>query len=107
MTTHSNEPFSERWRLAAMNWVELDGAARWLEDSKSSVFSQQLLLLGDVPVTRAEHQVRASVEWRAYIAKMDHARTAANEAKVERDYLYMRYWQQNSHEANMRKEISL
>ena len=54
MPAGDNHPISELFRLAALEWVELDGAARLLEESKSAVMSQLLQDMADMPVSRAE-----------------------------------------------------
>ena len=56
----SNQPISEQYRLAALEWVDLDAAARLLEDTKSIVLSEMMKALGDVPATHAERDVKAS-----------------------------------------------
>ena len=102
-----NHPISERFRLVALEWVELDGAARLLEESKSAYMSQMMLELSEMPVSRAELNVKASEHWRVYVEKMVHARTAANEKKIEVEFLKMRFAEWNSNEANTRLERKL
>lgn len=102
----SNQPYSEQWRLAALDWNRKDAAARLLEESKSSVFSQECIKI-DGPRNAAEQKVRASEGWADYIRRMVHARTAANEAKINAEFLKMRSWEHAGHEANVRAEMRL
>lgn len=75
-----------------------------LEESKSAVFSQMIGKLGDMPVSRAEHKVRASDEWHDYLKKMVDQRSKANAAKVALKYLEMKYFERQSQEATARSE---
>lgn len=95
---------SERFRLAAKDWVEKDAAANLLEETKSSVLSQRMAELGDMPVSRAEMTVKASAEWREFIKAMVNARKEANLARVKVDWLRMRHSEWQSAEANARAE---
>ena len=70
-----SQPLSERYRLVAKEWVELDSAARMFEETKSAVLAQKMAVLGDVPVSRAEQQVKASEDWHSFVTKMVEART--------------------------------
>ncbi len=107
MTLNSNEPLSEQYRLAALEYVRLDAAATILEESKSAVLSQEMKKLGDIPASHAERDVKASERWREYIEEMVTARQLAGEAKVEAEFIRMRYWEYNNAEANRRKEMGL
>ena len=98
---------SERYRIAAKEWVELDHAARLMEESKSAVLSQKMAALGDMPVSKAELQVKASDEWHEYIRAMVDAKTSANLKKVEIEWLRMRFNEQQSREATERAERRL
>jgi hypothetical protein len=98
---------SEQFRLAAKEWVELDAAASMLEECKSAILSQMMADEGDIPVSRAEMNVRATQEWREYIGKMVKAREKANLAKVKLKWIDMRFTEQNSREATARAEMRL
>ncbi len=63
--------------------------------------------LNEKSVSRAEMLVLASDEWRDYTDKMVKARTAANKAKIQMDYLKMRFAEWNSADANHRHEARL
>ena len=103
----SNQPLSEQYRLAALEWVELDAAARLQEESKTTVLSQMVKSLGDLPVTTAERDVKATPEWKDYIHTMVAARTAANKAKLKLEWLRMRHAEHQSLEASKRAEMRL
>lgn len=102
-----NEPFSEQYRQAALAWADLDSAATLLEETKSAVLSQMMVRWGDIPVSHAERNVKSSDEWVRFVTKMVEARTAANKAKINADYIKMRYWEQSGEEATKRAEMRL
>jgi ATP phosphoribosyltransferase len=103
----SDETTSELYRITAQRWVGLDSAASMLEESKSAYLSQKMAALGDMPVSRAELQVKASDEWKEYVTKMVNARTAANFEKVNMEFMRMRHSEQQSQEATARAERRL
>lgn len=103
----SNDPISEQYRIVAKQWVAANTAADMLEECKSAVLSQKMRALGDMPVSRAEMEVRASDEWTDYVRQMVEARGKANLLKVQCEYLKMRHSEQQSHEANARAEMRL
>ena len=104
---NGNAPISERYRLAADEWVKLVGAARLLEETKTAVLSQMMASLGDMPVSRAELTVKSTDDWKEFVTEMVKARTAANEQKVKVEYLRMQFAEWNSNEANARIERKL
>ena len=103
----SNQLLSEQYRLAALEWVSLDAAARLLEETKSTQLASKVKALGDVPVTSAERDVKATPEWRADLEAMVQARTKANHAKVKLEWIRMRFQEQMSFEATKRSEMKL
>jgi hypothetical protein len=98
---------SEQFRLCAKSWVEADAAATLLEETKSAVLSQKMAALGDMPVSRAEMQVKASEEWKDHVTRMVKAREQANLLKVKMEWLRMRHSEQQSFEATKRAEMKL
>lgn len=102
-----NEYISEQYRVIAKEWVDLDAAATLLEETKSAFLSQRMTSLGDIAVTKAEKIVKATPEWTDYITKMVDTRKRANLKKVQLEYLKMKFWEQNSHEASKRAEMRL
>lgn len=103
----TNFPLSEQWRLAAQRWVDMESAANLLEECKTACFAQRVSTQQSTTVARAELAVRSSTEWVDYLDKMCVARANANLAKVEMEVIRMRFWEQNSSEANRRKEMGL
>jgi hypothetical protein len=99
-----DRPISEEYRIAAKEWVGLDGAARLLEETKTAVLSQRMKMQGSMPVSKAELIVKASEEWEDYIKRMVEARTAANLAKVKVEWIKMRMQEWISGDANLRNE---
>jgi hypothetical protein len=102
-----NLPISEQYRIVARKWVDAEGAAHLLEETKTSVFSQKCVALGDIPVNRAEQTVKASKDWLEYLTNMVNARKSANLLKVQLKYLEMKAWEQRSEEASKRAEMKL
>lgn len=103
----SERPLSEQFRIVAKRWVDCDAAANMLEETKSAVLAQMMVALGDMPVSRAEMQVKASLEWSDHIKAMVDARKDANLAKVQLDYIRMKHMEWTSANANMRTEARL
>ncbi len=99
-----DELLSEKYREAAKDWVEKDSAANLLEDLKSAMLSQRMLMLNEKSVSKAEMEVKASPEWEDYVTKTVEARKAANLAQVQCEYIRMRFFEKNSHEATERIE---
>lgn len=97
-------PISEDFRIAAREWVEKEKAASLLEETKSSVLSQMMLKQGDMPVSRAEMNVKASADWREFVTSMVEARGEANLARVKMKWVELRYGEWQSNDANARKE---
>jgi hypothetical protein len=107
MTAHHNIPPSEQWYHAAQKWADLNAAADMLEEGKSAFLSQKMIRLGDVPVSRAELAVKASPEWADYIKKMVRAREQANFARIEAEFLKMRFTEWQAQDANQRQEMRM
>lgn len=103
----SNQLISEQYRLVAKAWVEADGAARLLEETKTAVLAQWVKSHGDMAVNAAEREVKSSPQWEEFIDKMVTARTQANLKKVQMEYIRMRAAEQQSTEASKRAEMRL
>jgi hypothetical protein len=102
-----NLPLSEQFRLIAKKWVDADSAASLLEETKSSFLAKQMAVQGDMPVSRAEMNVKASTEWSDYIKTMVEAREKAALLKVQLEYIRMKFNEWQSHEATKRAEMKL
>jgi hypothetical protein len=103
----ANLPLSEQFRVIAKKWVDADSAASMLEETKSSVLAQMMAGQGDMPVSCAEMNVKASGEWREYVKSMVEAREKASLLKVQLEYIRMRFHEWQSHEATKRAEMKL
>lgn len=103
---HNQLP-SEQYRLAAKQWVDLDGAARLLEETKTAVLAQRQKSLGDMPAAHSEREVKASPEWADFVKRMVDARTAANLAKVRMEWTRMKFMEWQAENANRRAEMRL
>lgn len=68
---------------------------------------QSIILETQCPVNRAETQVKASDEWHEYIETMVAARKEANLAKVNLEYIRMKYMSAQSSDASQRAEMRL
>lgn len=101
------EDITERFRVTAKKWQELDAAASLLEELKSANLSQMMSALGDIPVSRAEMEAKASDEWANYVRQMVETRSRANLEKVQMEWLRMRFQEQMSREASARAESRL
>lgn len=104
---HNQMPYSDRYREAAMDWCDKDAAARMLEECKSSFIATRKQELGDIADNKADKLVRSSEEYKDYIKKMVNAKTAANRAKIQLNYIEAKSWEQRSSEANRRAEMRL
>lgn len=107
MNAQANQPWSEQFRIVALQWTDLDKAATLLEETKTLVLSQKIKALGDMPHNRAEADVKASPEWLDHVTKMVEARSAANVKKMQLEYLRMKFSEWQSENANRRAEMRL
>lgn len=103
----SNLPLSEQYRVVAKAYVDADSAASLLEETKSAVLARMMLSLGDMPVSRAEMQVKASDDWSEFVTNMVKAREKAAFLKVKLEYIRMKFSEQQSIEASKRAEMRL
>jgi hypothetical protein len=103
----NDRPISELYRIAALEWCDLDSAARMLESSKSAIVAQWVNDYGDIPISRAEAKVKASDDYLRLVEDVENARTKANKAKVQCEYLRMRFSEEVSRDANARIERKL
>jgi hypothetical protein len=104
---NDNAPISEQYRLIAKKWCDADAAANLLEETKSAVLAKMMTARGDMPVSKAEMQVKASDEWSDYIGKMVRAREQAALLKAQLEFIRMRFAEWQSAEASKRAEMRL
>lgn len=102
-----NLPISEQYRVVAKKWVDADAAAAMLEETKSAFLSRLMADKGDMPVSKAEMQVKASDAWKDYVTEMVEARKRASLLKVQLEYIRMKYHEWQSFEATKRAEMKL
>ena len=104
------DEWSEKFRVAAKEWVDADAEASLAEELKSSTLNQMIIHLnvqGEMPVNRRESIVRSSDKWIEYVNDMVKKRTKANLFKVRLEYIRMRFNEQQSIEATKRAEMKL
>lgn len=97
-------PISEQFRIVAKAWADAEAAAHVLEETKTAVFAQKCIALGEMPVNRAEQTVKASVEWFEHLEKIVAARREANLKKVQLEYVRMKFSEWQAADANSRNE---
>jgi hypothetical protein len=102
-----DKPLSEQFRIVAKQWVDADSAANLLEETKSAYLARLMAGQGDMPVSRAEMNVKASESWMEHITKMVTARERASLLKVQLEYLRMRFNEWQSDTATRRAEMRL
>jgi hypothetical protein len=107
MNAKVNLPWSEQYRIVAKQWVNAEAAASILEETKSAQLARLMLAQGDMPVSRAEMNVKASEEWEAYLENMTKARAAASKLKVQLEYIRMKFMEWQSENATKRAEMRL
>lgn len=104
---NENLPYSEQFRIIAKKWVDADAAAAILEETKSAYLASLMAQQGDMPVSRAELNVKASSDWTNYVVDMVEARKKASLLKVQLEYIRMRFNEHQSDEATKRAEMRL
>jgi hypothetical protein len=104
---NENLPISEQYRLIAKKHVDADSAANMLEECKSAFLAKLMAARGDMPVSKAEMQVKASEEWSDYIGKMVRAREQAALLRAQLEFIRMRFAEWQSANANRRAEMRL
>src|ERR1043166_2742400 len=107
MTPESNLSWSEQFRIVSKKWVDADAAANILEETKSAVLSRLMLAEGDMPVSRAEMNVKAGKQWNDFVLSMVEARKAASLLHVQREYIRMKFMEWNTENASKRAEMRL
>lgn len=99
-----DRPVSEQYRIIAKAWTAAEAAAHVLEETKSAVFAQKCVALGEMPVNRAEQTVKASQDWFEHLEKIVAARREANLKKVQLEYIRMKFSEWQAMDANSRSE---
>jgi len=99
-----DRPLSEQYRLASKDYVKAKSIAKLAEDLKPSKFSELINLRADMAVSRAEHAVRASQEWKDYVASVVASVEAADMARAKVKWIEMRFQEWVMQQAGARKE---
>jgi len=102
MKIGDNAPLSEQIYSAGLDHADALAAAQLLEGGKSAYVSQAMLRLGDMPVSKAEREVKGSADYADYIKKMVAARRQANRLGAYRELLRARLTEWQSDQANER-----
>lgn len=97
-------PLSEQYRIASKDYVRAKSIAKLAEDLKPSKFSELMQQHNDIAVSRAEHAVRASKEWKDHVASVVAALEAADLARAKVKWIEMRFQEWVMQEAGARKE---
>lgn len=104
-------PLSEKYRLAASDYVKAEARARELEEGKSVFLSQAIsaLCLEDhkLSVAKAEREAKSSQTYKDYLRRMHDARTEANMRKIDCEVLKMSHTEQTMIQAAARDERRL
>lgn len=106
MTDDREDP-QERYRLAAVDWAEKDGAARLLEEMRKSLLAELVNQSNETTLGKAEHWARDHRRYRDHLEKMVVARTAANIAKAKLDAMNMGFEMWRTKQATRRAEMNL
>ncbi len=104
---NANLPWSEQFRIVAKQWVDADAAANVFEEMKTANLARLMAMEGDIPVSRAEMNVKASEDWRSYLKEMLDARQRATLLKVQMKYIDMKFSEWQSENATKRAEMRL
>lgn len=102
-----NQMWSEQYRVVAKKWCDADAAATLLEETKSAMLARLMGAQGDMPVNRAEMNVKAGKDWADFISNMIEARKSATLLKVQMKYLEMKFMEWQSENATKRAEMRL
>lgn len=102
---------SEMIRVAELDWIRAQAEADIMEEKKSIFLAEAKLNMraqGHASsATQAEDLVRASENYKAFIASMIDARRKANELRAEWRALERSYWTINSLEAHERAQMRM
>ena len=107
MNAQADLPWSEQFRIVAKSWVDADAAANMYEELKTANLARFMLDEGDIPVSRAEMNVKGSDAWESYIENMLAARKKATLLKVQLEYIRMKFQEWSSENATKRAEMRL
>lgn len=98
---------TERWRLAAAEWLDAQDAADLLSDSKADVFAEMSSKASGATNAEKERNARTSPEWRDYRTRMTEANSHARRLKMRLTFAKMQREDWLNGEANKRAEMKL
>jgi len=103
----TNQPISEQYRLVGEDWADAHAAASLLEDGKSAFLAKLMSKHIDLPVNKREMIVKASDEWIQYLDKLSESKKSAAKLQIQKEYLKMKFYEWQTHEANKRQEMRM
>jgi hypothetical protein len=106
-----DKPISERYRLAAKEWVKAEKIASFMEQNKDGALSKMKNAVmrehGEMSEAKAERLVKSSKEWEEYLQAMVNLRAEANEWRQEMKTLELEDSERMDKNANARHEARL
>ena len=103
----STSDFTERWRLAAKEWLDLQDAADFLDGSKNDTLAEIVSRSPGNSHAEKERNARISDEWKEHRRKIIEANAAARRAKLRVQFAKMQREDHLNGEANRRAEMKL
>lgn len=105
------QSLSERFRLAAKEWVQAEKVASFMEENKTSALAKKKTELmrqqGEMSEAKAERLVKSSADWEEYLQAMVNLRAEANHWRMELKTLEMEDSERIDKNANARHEARL
>lgn len=102
---HAN--FTERWRLAAAEWLDLQDAADVLTGAKNDTLAEITSRTEGSSHAEKDRKARMSSEWKEYRTEMIAAESKARRAKFRLMFAKMQREDHLNGEANRRAEMKL
>lgn len=100
------EEYTEQFRIKALKWANANGEAERLEHMRKVILGELVNQIGG-PITKAEHEAHGHKHYVQHIRDMTHARTKANIAKGEMEFMRMRFEAWRTVNATRRAEMKL
>lgn len=99
--------YTERWRLAAAEWLDKQDAADLLTETKNDVLAEITSRSDGKSHAEKERNARSSAEWREFREAMVKAQAEARRAKFRVQYAKMQREDWLNGAANKRAEMRL
>lgn len=100
------ENYTESFRLKAEEWARANGEAERLEHMRHVILAE-LFNQMEGPIGEREHKARAHARYHEHILEMTQARTKANVAKGQMEFMRMRFEAWRTVNATRRAEMKL